>query len=343
MKKRAKSLAPLLFAGACASLASPPAHAFPHIVKPGETLAQIAERVYGRVEMEKLLVAANALDTGTGIPIVPGMRLEIPALSHHRIAQGESWPILAERLLGDPERSDVLAISNGTMPWLPPQDGLEIIVPYHLRYVAEPGDTTLTVAYRFLGERDKAWMLDRYNRLKGKALRRGTVLLIPLTELPLTPEGKLEAENAGVLVRSEGQGKAREAQRKADVELPLLAAELRNGRYVDVIARANRVLGLGELSSPQKAAIHKSLTEAYVALDANVLAESSCAAWRQADPNAVLDPVELSPKIMRVCTAAAVAPSSLPEARPQESSSARSRGSAAPTTSALPKSNTTRY
>ncbi len=318
----------LTLSAAALIAAATPAHAFPHIVKPGETLAQIAERVYGRVEMEKLLVAANALDAGTGIPIVPGMRLEIPALSHHRIAQGETWASLAEQLLGDPDRSDVLAVTNGTMPWLPPQDGLEIIVPYHLRYVAEPGDTTLTVAYRFLGERDKAWMLDRYNRLKGKALRRGTVLLIPLSDLPLTPEGKLEAENAGVLVRSEGQGKAREAQRRADAELAPLATELHNGRYVDVIARANRVLGYGELSSPQKAILNKSLTEAYVALDAPVLAESACAAWQRADPSAVLDPVELSPKVMRVCTAAAVSPSSLPEARPHISSEPKGSASA---------------
>ena len=38
---------------------------------------------------------------------------------------------------------------------------------YLLPGFAEQGDSTLTIAYRFLGERDKAWMLDRYNRLKG--------------------------------------------------------------------------------------------------------------------------------------------------------------------------------
>lgn len=311
-------------------LASTPAHAFPHLVKPGETLAQIAEHVYGRVEMEKLLVTANALDTGAGIPIVPGMRLEVPAVSHHRIRAGETWASLAEALLGDPERSDVLAVTNGTVPWLPPSDGLEIIVPYNLRYVAEAGDTTLSVAYRFIGERDKAWMLDRYNHLRGKALRRGTVMLIPLSDLPLTPEGKLEAENAGVLIRSQGQGAAREAQRKAEAELPLIAADLHNGRWLDVIARANRALGYGELSQPQKAVLNKSLMESYVALDAPLLAEAACAAWRQADPNVVLDPVELSPKVMRVCTAAAISPSSLPSSRPQDTPGAAASSGAAP-------------
>ena len=66
------------------------AEAFPHVVQPGETLAAIAERTYGKVEMERLLVAANALDAGGGISIVPGMRLEVPAVGHHRVLAGET-------------------------------------------------------------------------------------------------------------------------------------------------------------------------------------------------------------------------------------------------------------
>src|SRR3954470_7273153 len=100
--------------------ASPGATAFPHVVRKGETLAQIAERTYGRVEMEKLLVAANGLDAGGGIPIVAGMLLEIPALGHHRATAGETWAGLADQLLGDQNRSDVLALANGSMPWLAP-------------------------------------------------------------------------------------------------------------------------------------------------------------------------------------------------------------------------------
>lgn len=290
------------------------ADAFPHIVKAGETLAQIAERMYGRVEMEQLLVAANGLDAGGGIPIVPGMRLEVPALSHYRISAGETWPLLAQRLLGNAERSDVLALANESMPWLTPADGQEILIPYNLRYVVTQGDSTLTIAYRFLGERDKAWMLDRYNHLKGDPVRRGDVLLVPLTELPLTPEGKAEAANAGAMVRAEGLGRARESQRRAEGELPQLAADVRSGRYVDAVARGNKLLGLGDLNRTQVATIQRQLIEAYVALDATGLAETACAAWREADAQARIDPVELSPKIVRVCTASAVAPSTPPAA-----------------------------
>jgi LysM domain len=303
------------------------AGAFPHVVKKGETLAQIAERTYGRVEMEQLLVAANGLDAGGGIPIVAGMRLEVPALGHHRVSAGESWAALAAELLGDERRSDVLALANGSMPWLTPDDGQEIVVPYNLRVVAGAGDSLLTIAYRFLGERDKAWMLDGYNRRRSEPVHRGDVVLVPLTDLALTAEGKLEAASAGALVRTEGAGKAREAQRRAAVELPQLAAEVRGGRWPDAIAHGNRMLGYGELARPEIAAIQRALTEAYVALDAIGLAETACTAWREADPTAELDPVELSPKILRACVSAAglrpapaAPPPTAPSARPPEPS-----------------------
>jgi len=63
------------------------------------------------------------------------------------------------------------------------------------------------------------------------------------------------------------------------------------------------VLGLGDLARPQLALVNRYLTEAYVALDATGQAESACTAWRDADPAAELDPIELSPKIIKACTA----------------------------------------
>ncbi|MDI1434856.1 LysM peptidoglycan-binding domain-containing protein [Polyangium sorediatum] len=329
----------ILLAGVATALAlllvpARPAGAFPHVVRAGETLAQIAERVYGRVEMEQILVSANALDAGRGLSIVPGMRLEIPSVGHHRVAAGETWTSLADTLLGHPDRSDVLALTNEAKPWIQPTEGQEIRVPYNLRYVAGPGDSTLTVAYRFLGQRDKAWMLDRYNRLGGEALQRGDVVLVPLTELELTAEGKTLAASAGALVRSEGAGRARDAQRRVETDLPQLAADVRNGRYVDAVARASRMLGSGDLSRTQLAQIHQRLVEAYVALDAQGLAETSCLAWREADPTLVLDPIELSPKIVRACTnastlgAAAPPPSVIPSASASAAPSAPRRAPA---------------
>ncbi len=285
-----------------ALLASTHATAFTHTVQKNETLAQIAERTYGRIQYEKILVAANALDAQGGSPIVAGQRLEIPALDHYRINAGDTWQALAKQLLGDPDRNVVLAQANDTMPWIPPAEGAEIIVPYNLRYIATQADTIVTITQKFTGEKEKAWIYDQYNHLKGQPLRRGDVVLVPLTNLPLTEAGKSEAAAADATTRSQSAGLAREAQRKVEAEMPLLLGDVRGGRYVDAVTRGGKLLALGELTKPQLALIQRQLTEAYAALEAPGLAAAACAAWRDNDPKVKLDPVMLSPKIMAACS-----------------------------------------
>ena len=282
-----------------------PAAAFPHVLAPGETLATVAERVYGRVELEQVLVAANGLDLPGAGPTVPGMRIEVPAVGYHRASPGDTWENLAARHLGDARRSDVLARANDALLWVPPAPGRELVIPYNLRYVVKPGDSTMTIAYRFLGKRDLAWIVDRYNDLDGDAVARGDVVLVPLTDLPLTDDGREQARAGAVLARAEGEGDGHEAQERVDAELPDLASAVRAGRWLDVAVRGNQLLGYGDLADPQLARIHRMWLEAYAALGAAALAEEACAEWRRADPDAELDPVWLSPKLLKACADAA--------------------------------------
>lgn len=280
---------------------STPAQAFTHVVQKGETLASIAEKIYGRIQHERILVAANALEAQGGIPIVPGMRLEVPAVSYRRIHSGDTWAALAEELLGSAQRSDVLAVANGTNPWLPPEIGEEIVVPYNLRVIVHRNETIMSLAYKFMGEAKKAWVLHNYNGLKKNTLVPGSVLLVPLTDLPLTPEGQEEASRASVAQRTQGKGQTRREQLRVRGELPALIADVRGGRYLDAVRRGNRFLSTTELTKPQLAVIHRQLLEAYVAFGATGLAAAACTAWRENDPGAAIDPVWLSPKIVEAC------------------------------------------
>lgn len=286
---------------AAALMLHAPAHAFPHVVQRGETLASIAEKIYGRIQYERILVHANALDACGGTSITTGMVLEVPAVGHRRIHAGETWQGLAKELLGDERRADALAQANHGKPWQAPEDGAEIVVPYNLRYVVQKEETVPSIASKFSVDNQFAWTLDRYNQVGGHVLRRGDVVLVPLTDLPLTEAGKLEAAQAQAAVRSEGAGAAREAQRKATAELPALLGEVRGGHYIDAVLRGTRLLNIGELSRPQKADIHRAMTEALVALDAPGLAAASCQEWLAADPQAIVDPTTTSPKIIAAC------------------------------------------
>jgi phage tail protein X len=289
------------FAWALACLFACDAQAFTYIVQKGDTLAAIAERFYGRIQHEKILVSANALDAHGGTPIVPGMRLEVPAVAHRRVRKGETWAGLSVELLGAAHRADVLAIANGTSPWLPPAEGSEILVPYNLPVVTGGGDTIVTIAFKFLGDMNKAWVLDHYNGLKGRQLARGEVVLVPLTDLPLTAQGRSAAQSAAGSLSSQAAGDTRLGQRKVQAELPALFADVKNGRYVDAVTRGNRFLASVSLTKPQLAAVHRQLLEAYAALDATGLATKSCSEWRSNDPSAKLDPVLMSPKLVAAC------------------------------------------
>ncbi len=277
------------------------ARAFTHVVQPGETLASIAEHVYGRIQHERILVAANELDVQGGLSIIPGMRLEVPAVSYVRVRKGDTWQTMAAEHLGSPKRSDVLAIANGTNPWLPAEDGAEILIPYNLRLIITSPDTLPQVAYRYLGDAKQAWMLEQYNNAKSIELRRGDVVLVPLTDLPLTESGKREAAAAGAVEATEPHGETRAGQRRVAAELPALIADVRGGRYVDAVRRGTGFLAISDLTSPELAVIHRQLLEAYAALGATGLATASCDAWRKAEPGATLDPDWMSPKLIQAC------------------------------------------
>jgi LysM repeat protein len=286
----------------CATLVvAADARAFVHIVKSGESLAQIAERTYGDASRETVLVGANALDAQGGSVLRPGMRLDVPAPAHFRAEGGETWGELADSFLGDSKRADVLARYNQANAWTPVAPGQEVAIPYVLTHTAAEGDFLSGIAKRYLKDANQSWQLDTYNNLKGESLHRGDLVLVPLIDLSLTEEGRAEAARGIDRERSEGYGAHLDAQRRAEGEIPLLIADIRGGRYVDAVARGNRILGSGDLTGPQLARVHRALLEAYVALDAQGAAAGACKAWRAREVGATLDPMRVSPKIRSAC------------------------------------------
>lgn len=283
------------------SCMSPRAEAFTYIVQKGDTLAGIAERFYGKLQNEKLLVVANSLDAKGGTKIVPGMRLEVPALTFVRIDKGYTWKTLAAQLLGGEHRAYALAEANKSSAWLFPPTDAEIIVPYSLRFVATGEETVVGLAYRFLGDRNKAWMLDQYNEREGRPLVRGDVILLPVVDIELTEAGKLAALESTVLTQKQAGGADRAAQSRVAAELPKLQADVRSGRYVEAVNRGVRLHAEGQLAKAQRAEINRQLLEAYVALDQLDLAAEACRLWRKDDQAARLDPVQLSPKLIGAC------------------------------------------
>jgi hypothetical protein len=181
-------------------------------------------------------------------------------------------------------------------------EGLEIEIPAVIAHIAADGDDSTRIAERYLGDMNRGWEINAYNGNRKEApLRRGEILLVPLLDLALTEGGKAEARAAEERAASEANTAGLDVQRRADTELPLLLADVRWGRYVEAVARGNRILGSGELTRPELATLHRALLEAYVALDAASTAAAECAAWRANEPAPRLDPKTTSPKIRAAC------------------------------------------
>jgi LysM repeat protein len=284
-----------------AALIASSAEAFPHVVRPGETLAGIAARLYGDVRRESLLAGANALDVGGGSAIVPGMRLEVPAASHHKVATGETWATLALAWLGAASRADVLARANHAVPWVPPEVGQEIEVPPVVAHIVSDGDSSTSLATRYWGDGNRGWELNAFNGRAEVSMRRGEIILVPLPDLALTEAGLTEARASLTLACGEVDVGAFVVQRRADAELPPLLDDVRGGRYVEAVARGNRILGSGQLTRPQLAVLYRALLEAYVALASPAEAKEACAALRASVKELDLDPVTTSPKIRDAC------------------------------------------
>lgn len=281
------------------------AQGYIHIVQPGESLAEIAEAAYGDSKKETLIVGANALDAHGGSPIVPGLRLEIPAPTYVRSPAGATWPELAKKYLGDPKRSDVLAKANGAVPWVPPEEGREILVFPVVAHIAGAGESVTTVARKYMLDPEKSWQLGVYNHRKRPELSPGEVLLVPLVDLTLDPRGKREAEAYHHFALGEARGKDFDAQKDAKTQLDSLAAALDDGNYPAVVALGNALTGAGDLSRPQQAKISRALLEAYVALESRELATEACRRFGDVatdeEPELSFDPAWVSPKVLAAC------------------------------------------
>jgi LysM repeat protein len=275
--------------------------AYTHIVKPGETLAQIAGRVYGDARRESVLAGANALDVQGGSAIVPGMRLEIPAPGHHTISAGDTWRGLALAWLGDTARADVLARLNHGVAWVDPPIGQAVEIPAVVAHIAADGDSSASLAARYWGDANRGWEINAFNGRREAPLRRGEIVLVWLADVTLTEAGQAEATAAGTRATTETDTARLDVQRRADAELPGLVEDVRRGRYVAAIARGNRIVGSGPLTKPELATLYRALLEAYVAVGAAEEAGAACSAWRANEPIPRLDPTTTSPKVRAAC------------------------------------------
>jgi len=273
-----------------------------HVVRPGDTLASIAERYYGDPRRESVLVAENGLASEGGSAIVTGLRLVIPSVGYHTVQEGETWAELAKRFYGDARRAFVLREANNGSPGAQPDPGAELLIPYPLRHVARQNETVRELAAEFYGRKklvEGTRRISRFNRgrIRRARLQRGHIILVPLPDLVLSEQGREFAEQQST-GRQVG-GEVRDRQAQIDAELPRLRQYVSQGRYAEAVALGSGLLGGGHLTGNQVVTIQKELAVAFVALGQEQLAARAFAAALRRQPDLELDSISTSPKVLR--------------------------------------------
>jgi hypothetical protein len=288
----------------CAGRAAPLAaqQSLVHVVRPSETLASIAELYYGDTKRENALVMENGLGGDGGSSIVVGMRLTIPLVRYHRVQAGETWAELAERYYGDVRRAFVLIEANASFAGKQPDVGAEILIPHPLRYSG--GHDPVRQAAKDFGDGSNKTMqsLRRFNGVKPGRVTRGTMLLVPVSNLVLSGQGKKIAQAQGLTCALEGE--ARDKQVQVNDDLPRLREHVQRGRYVEAVSMANRLLGMGQLTGNQVVTIERELGTALIALDREDLATEAFKIMLEKQPDVELGLGDTSPRVLHVLEAA---------------------------------------
>jgi len=243
--------------------------AYVHIVRPGETLASIAQAYYGDPRRDQVLIRENALGDGEASA---GTRLLIPTVRYHRVTAGESWRSIAEHYYGDPNRAVALLKANHAKGTGTLEEGTQLLIPHALRFLARSGESLSSLAEQFYGTRDEARLLRTFNPGLRSRVSRGQTLFLPIYDLVLSRAGLERVQlSTGPKAGTDGE-ETRRVQAEIVRDIPRVRQAVLAGQFVEALALGNQLLGRGLLTGNQEISIQRELATAYVALGRDDLA-----------------------------------------------------------------------
>lgn len=273
------------------------AFAWTHMARAGETLEQLSVRYYGVPDKVTVIRAANGFVHPDDGRLTDGEPVEIPEVVYVRVGESDTWQTLANEFLSSPNRAPFLAELNSYTETKMPPVGTVIQIPFHLRHIFAADESLKSIVYLYYRNKVAVDWLVRYNSPSKKKYGRGEVIIVPLTDIAFTKE-----EQARVNAFRTNRYSHLDVQRQEDARAVIasLKIDYESGRYVEMAAKASRLVGYGRLTVPQEIGIHNYLAYAYVALDEPGMALESFKRALVLQPDMELSPITIGPKILEV-------------------------------------------
>ncbi len=262
----------------------------------GETAKNIALYYYGTEKAAPVVKAAAGMSPQSTKRLSPGTLLKLPIAWSYRIRPKDTWRHIGRDYLSAGFRGRLLALINGKDATKSPPAGHVIRIPATLWF--KPRRTVrLRRLVRWLSpavsDAEKRVLAERivaFNGLSNKRLRRNRTILIPLFSL--------EARQG--LVANDLPIPDQKTARLLKRAHATARALLDDGRYEQAALVCLKTLPWAHLAPRRGALVYKDLAYAFVAMEWFSLARTMAAKALALDPKVPLDPVEDSPKILRL-------------------------------------------
>jgi nucleoid-associated protein YgaU len=153
-----------------------------HVLKPGETVADVAKAYYGDRDKAALLLKYNRITDPKKIP--PGTKIAIPKIIRYTVKKGDTLATIARRFLKDHRRYRVLASINRLDPSQSLSVGSIIKIPIEIPHIIKRGESLAIIANRYYGDPNTFSLIASYNFITDpQAIKPGTEILIPIINL----------------------------------------------------------------------------------------------------------------------------------------------------------------
>jgi LysM repeat protein len=279
-----------------------------HVLVAGETLGSLASWYYGASWKSVYILTRNGIANDGDI--AAGTRLVIPTSFTYRVRRGDSLADIAKRFLGDRDRYKAVMQENGLKDPADLAAGAVLLMPFHLRYVVESGDSWSRIAQRFYRTSRKGSELKDYNP-GVDALDPGDRVTVPIFDRatldaltrkpPPRPTAASWAAGGSAIAVANSAGPTHAGAPAADHAALLKSIDdYKHGEFEAACPKLEQLLAESGFSPAERALTVSYLGFCAVAAGDREAASDYFRKWLEIDPKAQLDPVNTSPKILSV-------------------------------------------